>query len=336
MSSPIVSAPNWPRRTPSTRAQISPSDVSIREVSSPSCRRNRSTSRVAAMKRPARREHQHEEDEEDDEGEQRQDEEGLHRVGRRPRVPARLPQPARARRAARRGGGDLEQVADHDEIGELGDRGVGIAVHRDDRLRGLHPDLVLDGAADPEREVELRLDDLARLTDLLGVRDPARVHCGARRPDGATELRRQLLDDPEALRPTHAAAARDDDPSLLDRGRDRRGRHAVDDRHQRQSQLADGIGRLDRSGPGCRLGGHDVRPDRHDAALPAEPARGVELAAEDAHLDDRTVVPGHGRGVDETPQPVRAGDDAGHVATLGAGTGEEIMQLSRSMSAASR
>ena len=99
-------------------------------------------------------------------------------------------QPARARSAASSAGADLEQVADDDQVGELGDRRVRVAVDRDDRLGGLHPDLVLDRAADPEREVERRLHDLAGLADLLGVRDPARVDRGPGRPDRAAERRR--------------------------------------------------------------------------------------------------------------------------------------------------
>ena len=47
----------------------------------------------------------------------------------------------------------------------------------------------------PEREVERGLHDLAGLADLLGVRDPAGVDRRARRPDGATERLRELLDD---------------------------------------------------------------------------------------------------------------------------------------------
>src|SRR5690349_13330010 len=42
--------------------------------------------------------------------------------------------------------GDLEQVTDHAEVGELEDRRLGILVDRDDRLRGLHAGPVLDGA----------------------------------------------------------------------------------------------------------------------------------------------------------------------------------------------
>src|SRR4051794_24329939 len=63
-------------------------------------------------------------------------------------------------------GDDLVEVADDPQVGELEDRGVGVFVDRDDVLRGLHADLVLDRARDAGREVELRRDRLAGLADL--------------------------------------------------------------------------------------------------------------------------------------------------------------------------
>ena len=113
---------------------------------------------------------------------------------------------------------DFEQVADDEQVGELCDRCVRVAVDGHDRARRPHPDLVLDGAADPEREVELGLDDLAGLADLLAVRDPAGIDRRAGRPDRATELLRDLLDDPETVRAADTATAGHDDLGLLDRG----------------------------------------------------------------------------------------------------------------------
>src|SRR6187549_1686268 len=52
-------------------------------------------------------------------------------------------------------GHDLEQVADNAVVGDLEDRGVGVFVDRDDRVRTLHADEMLDGARDAERHVEL-------------------------------------------------------------------------------------------------------------------------------------------------------------------------------------
>src|SRR5436309_15372976 len=96
---------------------------------------------------------------------------------------------------------DLVQVADDPEVGELEDRGVGVLVDRHDVLRGLHADLVLDGAGDAGRQVELRSDGLARLADLAGVRVPARVDHRAGGGDGAVaaERARQRVELPEAL-----------------------------------------------------------------------------------------------------------------------------------------
>jgi len=49
----------------------------------------------------------------------------------------------------------ISEIADDPEVGVLEDRGVGVLVDRDDVLRGLKADLVLDRARDPGREVEL-------------------------------------------------------------------------------------------------------------------------------------------------------------------------------------
>src|SRR3954468_4211257 len=52
-------------------------------------------------------------------------------------------------------GDDLVQIADHAEIRELEDRRVRVLVDRQDVLRVLHSDLVLDRAGDAGGEVEL-------------------------------------------------------------------------------------------------------------------------------------------------------------------------------------
>jgi hypothetical protein len=104
------------------------------------------------------------------------------------------------RATVQQGAAHLEQVAHDQEIRELGDRSVRIAIDGDDRAGRLHPDLVLDRAADPKRQVELGLDDLARLPDLLAVTDPARVDRGACCPDDAIELVGEP-DETEPVRP---------------------------------------------------------------------------------------------------------------------------------------
>ena len=92
-----------------------------------------------------------------------------------------------------------------------------VLVDRDDHVRALHADLVLDRAGDAERDVELRRHRLAGLADLGGVRIPAGVDDRARRADGAAERPGELLGERELLRRAEAAAAGDDDVGVLDR-----------------------------------------------------------------------------------------------------------------------
>ena len=112
---------------------------------------------------------------------------------------------------------DLVQVADDAEVAELEDRRVRVLVDRDDHVRALHADLVLDRAGDAERDVELRRHGLAGLADLRGVRVPACVDDGARRADGAAERACELLGERELLGRAESAAAGDDDVGVLDR-----------------------------------------------------------------------------------------------------------------------
>src|SRR5215475_5570290 len=69
-------------------------------------------------------------------------------------------------------GDDLVQIADHAEVGELEDRSVRVLVDRQDVLRVLHSDLVLDRAGDARREVQLRRHRLTGLADLRRVGVP--------------------------------------------------------------------------------------------------------------------------------------------------------------------
>src|SRR3954466_5213503 len=80
------------------------------------------------------------------------------------------------------GRGDLEQVADDAEVGQLEDRRLRVLVDGDDGLGRLHAGPVLDRAGDADRHVQLRRDGLAGLADLELVRVPAGV---GHRPRGA-------------------------------------------------------------------------------------------------------------------------------------------------------
>src|SRR5437588_11233894 len=110
-------------------------------------------------------------------------------------------------------GQDLVEVADDPEVRELEDRRVSVLVDRDDVLRGLHTDLVLDRAGDAGREIQLRRDGLARLADLRGVRVPAGVDDRAGRCDRrvAAERARQFLGELEVLGFAETTAAGHED-----------------------------------------------------------------------------------------------------------------------------
>src|SRR5206468_6861349 len=127
--------------------------------------------------------------------------------------------------------------------------------------------LVLDRAGNAEREVELGLDDLARLADLLGVRDPARIDRRTGRAHRATEGVRDLANELEPLLAPDAAPAGNDDPGLLDRQCRGRFLDPIDDLDHRQLELAIRLASLDLAGRACLLGSHDVRSNRDDPTL---------------------------------------------------------------------
>ena len=151
---------------------------------------------------------------------------------------AALPQASReARGAHQQGGADLEQVAHHEQVGELGDGRVRVAVDGDDRLGGLH---ARPGAGwRPDRRAPRYSSGLTILPVwpicwAYGIQPG--VHGGARRPDGPAEHVGELPDDGEPVRPADAAAAGDDDPGLLDRRRGAGLGHAVQDRDERAAR----------------------------------------------------------------------------------------------------
>src|SRR4051794_19659000 len=154
---------------------------------------------------------------------------------------------------------DLVHVADDAEVAEFEDRRVRVLVDRDDHVRALHADLVLDRAADAERDVQLRRDDLAGLADLRAVGVPAGVDDRARRADRAAERLRELFRQREVLGCAEATAAGDDDVGVLDRRADLLLRLLADD-------LRGGTVRL------------ELRLDLLDLRLAAARRGGVEAA----------------------------------------------------------
>src|SRR5207245_792203 len=92
----------------------------------------------------------------------------------------------------REGGDDLEEVADHADVGDAENGRVGILVDGHDVLGAFHADDVLDGAGNPAGDVQFRIDGDAAAADLVLVRQPAHVGDRARgadlSPEGGGEL----------------------------------------------------------------------------------------------------------------------------------------------------
>ena len=112
--------------------------------------------------------------------------------------------------AASSSGSACAQSATSADIRDLENRRVGILVDRDDRARILDAGQVLDRARDADRDVELRRDDLARLTDLQIVRHEPRVDRRTRGADGRAELVGELVHALEVVGAAEGAPARDD------------------------------------------------------------------------------------------------------------------------------
>src|SRR5687767_9459818 len=167
-------------------------------------------------------------------------------------------------------GQDLVQVADDPEVAELEDRRVRVLVDRDDVLRGLHADLVLDRAGDAGREVELGRDGLAGLPDLARVREPAGVHHRAGRGHRSAERLRELVAQLEVLGLAEPATSRHEEVGVLDV-------------HVRAALLPAGDHRRP-GGPGREL---DVHIDDFGrAAVALDRVEGVQAADDDAGLAD--------------------------------------------------
>ena len=96
------------------------------------------------------------------------------------------------------------------------DRRLGVGVDGDDRPGRLHPGEVLHGTGDAEREVDLRLDGLAGLTDLAGGGHPAGVDERARDAERRAHLLGQLLELLDVVLLADAAADREQELRLGD------------------------------------------------------------------------------------------------------------------------
>src|SRR5215213_8739413 len=166
-------------------------------------------------------------------------------------------------------GDDLVQIAHHTEVRELEDRRVRVLVDRQDVLRVLHPDLVLDRPGDAGGEVQLRRHRLPGLADLGRVGVPAGVDNRAGRGDGAAHRIGELLAELEALFGAETATAADEDVGVLD----------VD-------VGAALLAALNQLRLGRPLGDLDVDVDDLSRAAGLVGVEGVEAADDDAGLGD--------------------------------------------------
>ena len=89
----------------------------------------------------------------------------------------------------------FEQIADDAVIGYFEDRCFGIFVDGNDALSALHADEMLNGAGDPDGEVELGCDSLTGTADLAFDGQPAVIADGARGGEFRTERGSKILDE---------------------------------------------------------------------------------------------------------------------------------------------
>ena len=186
-------------------------------------------------------------------------------------------------------GTTVAEVADDRVVRDGHDRRVGVRVDREDPLRGLAADDVLDRAADAAGDVQVRRDAEPGLADLVRVRPPAEARHDARAADGAAEQRRRA--PPACSNPSaepDAAAAADDDLCLGERDAGRGLRLAPDDPATRSAGSSSGS-KLVTVGAGALLvptstrdgvRRHGEQPDRRVERRVLEQAAGPALAHE--------------------------------------------------------
>src|SRR5205814_3162788 len=111
-------------------------------------------------------------------------------------------------------GNCFEQITDDSIVSDVKDGSFRILVDRDDRLRVLHADQVLNRAGDANRDVELWCDCLARRSDLTIDRQPFSVADWARRREIAAQGFGEFLSQSEIVFALNPSTDGDDDVSL--------------------------------------------------------------------------------------------------------------------------
>src|SRR5438105_1271497 len=103
---------------------------------------------------------------------------------------------------------DLEEISHDPVVRDFEDRRVFVFVDRDDDLRRAHAREVLDRAGDSDGDVERWAHGLTGLSDLIGVRAPARIYHRARSANCCltAECLRQLFEHFEIRRLLETAA----------------------------------------------------------------------------------------------------------------------------------
>src|SRR5699024_1590232 len=169
---------------------------------------------------------------------------------------------------------DLEQVAHDAEVSDIEDRGLAVLVDRDDRLRRLHPGLVLDRTGDAQCYIQLRRHGHTGLADLMRLGDVPGIDGRTRSTEIGSEDIGALADEFEGLLPTDAATTADDLLRTTQLGP--------------RGGLDDGLKRIDRR---RRLTGIGDLEGLHIRRLSLRPG----LDRTEAHRDDRRTE-GRSRG----------------------------------------
>src|SRR3974390_3180564 len=88
------------------------------------------------------------------------------------------------------------RVPDNAEMGEIEDRSIFVGIDRENVIRALDADAMLNRAGNSRCDIEFRTDRLAGLADLAIRADPALLHQGAGTavfgPEDASELANKL------------------------------------------------------------------------------------------------------------------------------------------------